>query len=448
MKPVVTLSLVAFCQADEQQHHVGLLCRAAGILDQAFVGLIGCLVVTRCIQYADARVEQAVKGGIELCGVDQGAARALIAGRAGHFANDSHGLTGLERQEIFFVFQQYHGFARNFPREAVIRLMVAGVGIGLCLLSAADQVKNLVHALIEQGFVNFTCAHRVDDLLIIQAAGGGHFEILPRNKAGDAFVIGAPVCDDEAFEAPVPAQHVGQQPFVFGAEGAVDLVVCAHDRPRLGLFDGYFKRGEIDFAQRAFVHNRIDLHAARFLIVARKMLERGAHALFLHAVDKGRAHLSCEQRVLGEIFKIASAQGRALDIDAGAEHHAHALRKGLLRDRAAHFMQQLRVPGAGGRGSRWEAGGGFAAVDAEIVLAAGLLAQAVRAVADHNLRDVEVFKPLQMPEILAGAKACLFLQRHLADQILMFHLSLLPFLYCPKIRKRAAIRSSGGSSVP
>jgi len=68
------------------------------------------------------------------------------------------------------------------------------------------------------------------------------------------------------------------------------------------------------------------------------------------------------------------------------------------------------------------------------------------AIANHNFWDVEFFKPLQMPKIFAGAEACFFLQRHLTDQILMFHLNASSFR-TPLGRKGAAFPTNEFSSL-
>ena len=66
---------------------------------------------------------------------------------------------------------------------------------------------------------------------------------------------------------------------------AVDAVVCAHDGPRLGLLDDVLECREVDFAQRTLGDVGADAQTVGFLVVGGEVLERGAHALGLHACD-------------------------------------------------------------------------------------------------------------------------------------------------------------------
>lgn len=59
--------------------------------------------------------------------------------------------------------------------------------------------------------------------------------------------------------------------------------------------------------------------AVPLLVVAREVFDRGHHALRLHAPDVLHGDLSREAGIFAEIFEIPAAEGRAVDVHAGAE---------------------------------------------------------------------------------------------------------------------------------
>ena len=60
---------------------------------------------------------------------------------------------------------------------------------------------------------------------------------------------------DKTRESPILLEDLIQQLGIFAAESAVDLVVSAHERRNMALFDGCLEGGKIDFAQRALVND-------------------------------------------------------------------------------------------------------------------------------------------------------------------------------------------------
>ena len=216
------------------------------------------------------------------------------------------------------------------------------------LFAFERHVHKAVDQLVEIVFGNKPFFNRRDDLRVANAVGGGHFQLLPREKTLHAVVFRAPVGDNNAFKSPFVTKHVGKQPFVFCAVGAVQAVVCRHNRPGLCLFDRVFKRRQVNFAQGAFVHNRVDGHAAGFLVVRGKVLNGSADALALHAVDKRSGHFAGQIRVFREIFKVSAAERRAFDVDARAEQNGNLFFQALFTERFAHLINHVRVPRAGG----------------------------------------------------------------------------------------------------
>ena len=196
----------------------------------------------------------------------------------------------------------------DFSGKQVLSLLVPGC-IGLCVLDiATDNVQNPLDRLIKQTFVQLPGANRLDDLPVVEAAGGGHLKIKTRSQAGHAIGDGAPVAHHITLEAPFPAQDLSQQPWVFGGIDTVKAVIRTHDRPGLFFFDGGLKGREINFAQGALVHLRGGAHAAMLLRVGGKMLDAGADMTALNTVNESGCHFACQKRVFGEILEVASAE--------------------------------------------------------------------------------------------------------------------------------------------
>ena len=178
--------------------------------------------------------------------------------------------------------------------------------------------------------------------------------------------------------------------------------------------------------QGALVNAAVAGKPPRLLIVGGKMLDAGANALALHAVNEARGQLPGQIRILGVILKVAATQGAALDVDGGPQQNLHAAGACLPPKRRAHAAGQRRVKGRRGRAACGEADG----FDAVIRVGAALLlgAQAVGAVADLDGRDAQPFHRLSVPEIRAGAQPGLFLQRQGCYKLLHSHTLESPLL--------------------
>ena len=142
----------------------------------------------------------------------------------------------------------------------------------------------------------------------------------------------APVAHDDTVKAPLRAENIGQEAFVFGSKGAVDPVIGRHHRAGLAFLYGCFKRFQINLPHCSFVDNRISDKTEVFLIVECKVLDAGTHAHGLYAAHERRAELSCKERVFAVIFKISAAKRVALDVQSGAEKHMHPVIPAFLAD--------------------------------------------------------------------------------------------------------------------
>ena len=177
-----------------------------------------------------------------------------------------------------------------------------------------------------------------------------------------------------------------------------------------------FEGREVDLAQRPLGDVGADAQAVGLLIVGGKVLERGAHALGLHAGDDTYGLMAGQIRVFGPIFEAAAAERIALDVDAGTEDDGHLLLDAFLRHGLADLVDELGVPGAGQAGRRREASGRHGIVQIGFA-GAGCqgFAQSVRAIGDHVAGDALGFDALQMPGVAAGGEGRLLFEGQVVD---------------------------------
>ena len=182
------------------------------------------------------------------------------------------------------------------------------------------------------------------------------------------------------------------------------------------LFDGNFKPGQVNFPQGALVHDGIRSHTPRFLTVDGKVLRAGGYALGLDAANISRRQLAREIRILGEILKAAPAQRVALHVKPRSQHHRHFLRSGFLAQGCADFLAQRGIPAVRDGGCRGEAGGGNTGVQPQVVALPRLLAQAVGAVRQPDLRDAVFGHTPRFEGFRAGKQRAFFFQGQFFQQ--------------------------------
>ena len=124
--------------------------------------------------------------------------------------------------------------------------------------------------------------------------------------------------------------------------------------------DSNFKSGQVNFTQRAFVHDRIAGHAAQLLGIGRKVLRTGTDAFGLDAAHVAGCHFAGKVRIFAEIFEITSAKRAALDVQPRAEQHAYVLGCGFRAQMGTDFFSECRVPAVAYRrcgriAGRWQA---------------------------------------------------------------------------------------------
>ena len=167
---------------------------------------------------------------------------------------------------------------------------------------------------LNQGIANAVLFGRtqfIDASGQLQIHTGGQRHII--GSAG----IGGQVGDDHAAKSPLIPQNTGQQRLMaFGGAGS-DIVVGGHHAVAIGGFDGDLKGSQVNLADGLLVGPSAHRIAVRILIVQRKVLDVGNHALFHSFLADGGAKHAGEMRVLGEVLEAAAAKGSAVDIHGG-----------------------------------------------------------------------------------------------------------------------------------
>ena len=346
---VKALGLVNFRQARADN---GDFCvfRSVGGFAQRFLGHFSLGVAACSKRHIGQRAAQAC----QFSGVDVARPRTLIAHCVGHFANQ-HNIFCLQRQDTILIFKQYRAVFGDFLRQCVVGVPVKGTAFG-AVLPFQCQGDHPRSAGIHIGFGQRTAPHGLGHAVLHVGAAARHTQIAPGMHGGHAAAQCAPVGYDHAVKAPVPAQHLGQQPGVIAGMYIVDARIAAHDGFRLRIFYDGFKRGQVQLAQGALINLAVAVEALVLLIVGGKVLETGARAALLRTLHPCRAHGARNVGVLGEILKIAPAQRVALDVDAGAKHDVHTVGKSLLADGFALGLQQLGIPRRAARHGGGKAG--------------------------------------------------------------------------------------------
>ena len=99
-----------------------------------------------------------------------------------------------------------------------------------------------------------------------------HLEVETGARRGHGVGHGEPVRHDQATESPLAAQHVEEQPGLFGEPWPVEAVVGGHQAQRPALADGQLEGQEVELPQRPLVHLGADRGPLELRSLATKCL--------------------------------------------------------------------------------------------------------------------------------------------------------------------------------
>ena len=370
-----------------------------GIVDEPGIRPTGLRVVARRegdVRFGDGL--DGVEGAVEARRRHARATRALVPRLLGECTDHGDACVGPKRQQRAVVLQQDHALGGRSAGEGVMARSVNACG-GVAAATLEHHLDHSRHSPVERRLIEFARLYRGHDPPIIDAAAGRHLEVQPGLDAAHTIVGGTPVRNHGALETPLVPEYAVEQPVVLATVGSVQPVVGAHHHPRVGFPDGDLEAAQVDLPQRPFVDDRIDHHAPRLLVVGCEVLDAGTDALRLGSFDHRGGQFTREQRILREVLEIPATPRVALDIDPRAEDYGDIVGETLDPECDADFVQQVRIPRAGQRGGRREAGCGNASRDAGKVSRTRLFAQAVRTIREHDRRQSEALVRGQVPEV-------------------------------------------------
>ena len=187
-------------------------------------------------------------------------------------------------------------------------------------------------------------AKRFSQIEIVVCEIGSHLQVHPAKNRAARVVNASPIRHDQSLKTPFALQNLIQQIITLAAVDAAQLVVCAHHRPHFRLLHRRLERGQMDFAQRPFIHLHVHFVAISLLIVRGKMFGARRDALRLNARDVTHRHATSEERIFAEVFKIPPTQRRAHDVHARPKHDVLAALARLLPDHHAFVLREFRIP--------------------------------------------------------------------------------------------------------
>ena len=303
-----------------------------------------------------------------------------------------------KRQQLAFILQQHRAFGAG-PAD---QRPVLGPVIGPLLPRAViveragplHQPQHVEHASPERVAADLAGFHCRRQLFATVARRSRHLEVEAGIDGGRGGVRAEPIRHHHAVIMPFPTQHLVEQPGVLAGEGAVELVVRAHDAPGAGPLHRPLERHEIELAQRPFVDLRADGGALDLGFVAGEMLDRRRYPLPLQPLDIADGEVGGEDRILRVALEIATVADRAVQVHRRGEADMRALRFHFLGQRRADLVEQPDVPAGAERDPHRER---RRLHPADQRAAA---ARPVRPVGDPELADLEPVDRRQRPEVL------------------------------------------------
>ena len=163
-----------------------------------------------------------------------------------------------------------------------------------------------------------------------------------------------PVARHEPREAPLVAQHVGEQCTIDVHVLAAHPVVGSHHGVGSGI-DNCLEMRQINLVQHMLVNRHVDLETLVLHRVQREVLH-ASHHVRLEATGHGGSHPARQHRILAVALLRAPPRGVAEQVDAHGSGVVRIPRPRLQADRSADALLQRRIPGRG-PGHRYREGG-------------------------------------------------------------------------------------------
>ena len=297
--------------------------------------------------------------------VDEGVAAEHRLHAVGVRSDEGDAARPVEREDAI-VGEQHHGPLGQRSRQATLLGSVEVLHGRRRVLERGTQQAQVVllpehplHRSVDQGLRDATVLDGLGQGSEVGVAGGQlHVDAglqrlrgslrqvagdtVQQVEEGDAVVVG----DHGAVEAPLLAQHAGEQRLVRRDRDSVDLGVGVHHRPDAALEDGHLERGQQDVAElaRSGVHRREVAPGLRRR-VAHEVLEGRVHPGPLETADVRGAEHADQVGVLAHALLDAAPAGIADDVQHRRQALVHAKGPHRASDGLGHRFDELGVEG-------------------------------------------------------------------------------------------------------
>ena len=156
------------------------------------------------------------------------------------------------------------------------------------------------------------------------------------------------------------------------------LIVAAHDAPCVGLLHCSLEWRQVYLVESTVRDSDIYMSAELLLVVENIMLYAACHAVFLQVLYIWHHQSGREEWIFSHVLEVASAERRAIDINARSQQYVLLTIASLLAHRLAIERSKLWVPCGSKRRKRWE--GVVVPVSPSPIVPVYLYPDAVRAV--------------------------------------------------------------------
>ena len=136
---------------------------------------------------------------------------------------------------------------------------------------------------------------------------------------------------------------------------AIERIVARHYARRLLHTKRDLEHAEIDFTQGAFGNDAVTAFAGSFGIVAKQVLIGAERACLFQSLCVIACHDACQQRILGEIFRMPPAKDVAMNVHRRTEVDGNPVLLGFLADHTPDLTGQFFIEACGDRATRGEA---------------------------------------------------------------------------------------------
>ncbi len=177
----------------------------------------------------------------------------------------------------------------------------------------------------------------------------------------------------------------------------------------MGLGDALLKGKEVELAQRTVADLGVRGEALGLVVVGDVVLGSRSDTIVLHTRHVGGGEVTREHGVFTECLEVATAEGRAVQVDGGAKHHVDTLATGLDGRGGAIAGRDAGVPGRRQCRPGGEVEGGAAFVP-------DLAAHTAGAIGDQHAAQSDLLNRPGGPEVAARQQLHLLLEGELAEQ--------------------------------